>query len=94
MSCIVTVRKIENFTYFVHWFIIKILKDQVSKIQLIQKQFLCHRLNQCQTDKNMFQAFWQLAVLMAIKRQNGQENAYPVQFVLDPLLNGQEFTKR
>ncbi len=42
----------------------------------------------------MFQALWQLVVLMAIKRQKGQVTAYPVKFVLDPLLNGQEFTKR
>ena len=59
---------------------------------MIQKQFSCHRLNQSKTDKNMFQAFWQLVILMAVKRQNGQVTAYPVQFVLDPSINGQEFT--
>ncbi len=28
---IVTVKKIENFTYFVHWFTIKVLKNWVSQ---------------------------------------------------------------
>ncbi len=69
---IVTVRKIENFTHFVYWFTIKILKNKYPKTQLIQKQFLCHRLNQWKMDKNMLQALWQLVALMAVKRQNRQ----------------------
>ncbi len=31
MWCIVTVRKIEIFTYFIHWFTIKILKNWESQ---------------------------------------------------------------
>ncbi len=33
----------------------------------------------------MFQALWQLVVLTALKRQNGQVTVYHVQVVLDPL---------
>ncbi len=36
---------------------------------MLQKQFLCHRLNQCRTDKNRFQAFF------AVSPPNGHKKA-------------------